>query len=207
MHYFDRAVAAFLAAARLAVTTTVLVAWVIGEFLYRGSALDLHGVGAGWLTLAHLLVPAGFFCVFMTNRRYGPGYAFAQVIAAGAAVIGFALFAGSDFNAVMPLDTVPPLREAAAFGMAFFLASLISITVFDAARGRYWWTAPFFGFLSAAVLFAGVFFPVNYAGSNGGWLMNGAVYMAILAAEGLALLIPFWALRRIVPPVSGFGGY
>jgi hypothetical protein len=31
--------------------------------------------------------------------------------------------------------------------------------------------------------------------------------MGLIAAEGLALLIPFWAMRRMVPPVDGFGGY
>lgn len=201
----DRISAAFFAALRLTVAVSVLLAWVAGIFLYRDTPVPL--LGLSWLTLAHLLVPFGFFCVSLTNRRYGPGYAFAQVVTTSAAVVGIVILAGQDLNAFFPLDSVPPLRESWAFGGAFFAASFVSITAFDGARGPRWWTAPLFGLLSAAIVFAAVFFPALYVGTSVEWPGEGLQYMGVLAGEGLLLLIPFWALRGMVPPVAGFGGY
>lgn len=199
--------AAFFAGLRITLSICVLAAWVAGVFLYRDTQISLFGLGEGWLTLAHLLVPVGFFCIFLTNRRYGPGYAFAQVAGTSAVVGGFVALAGQDINAFVPADSVPPLREAIAFGAAFFVASFVSITAFDGARGPLWWTAPLIGFLSATVIFAVVFFPWLYFGSDAGWMDHGLQFAGLLAGEGLLLLLPFWALRRMVPPMSGFGGY
>lgn len=203
----DALILAFRMAVRAVMAVSVLLAWVIGEFLYRDTPVTVMGVGAGWLTLAHLLVPIGFFCIFLSNRRYGPGLAFVQLAATAATVVGFAALVGDDIHTLLPSDAIPPLREAVAFGSAFFGAALISITVFDGARGPRWWTAPFFGFLSAAILFAVIFFPALYAGTGRLWLFDGLEYMALLAGEGLCLLIPFWTLRRMLPPMGGLGGY
>lgn len=203
----DRLTAALMAALRVLIAVTALLGWVMGVFLYRDTPVVLFDIGTGWLTLAHLLVPAGFFCIFLTNRRYGPGYAFAQVMAAAGTVVGFVILLGPDLGAFIPLDKIPSLREAGAFGGAFVAASFISTIAFDGARGPSWWTAPLFGFLSAAVVFAAVYFPALYAGADPLWLPGGLQYMGMLAVEGLLLLLPFWALRRMIPPMAGFGGY
>jgi hypothetical protein len=146
-------------------------------------------------------------CVHLTNRRYGPAYAFALVVAAAALIIATLILAGDRMLQFVPQDTVPAMREAIGFGAAFFVASLVSIVVFDGTRGAHWWTAPLFGFVTAAVFFAWVFYPVTYAGTGAPWLDHALVYAAVLAGEGILLLLPYWTLRRIVPPISGFGGY
>ncbi|GAA0536693.1 uncharacterized PurR-regulated membrane protein YhhQ (DUF165 family) [Rhizomicrobium palustre] len=203
----EKILGALAATARVAVSVGVLLAWVIGVFLYRDTPVSILGAGQGWLTLAHALVPTGFFCVFLTNRRYGPGYAFVQVLVTAIVVTGFALAAGQDIYQILGPEGVPDMREALAFGGAFILAGFVSITAFDGARGPMWWTAPLVGFLVAAFTFATIFFLASYAGADAEWFSHGATYMGILAGEGILLLIPFWALRRMVPPMSGFGGY
>ncbi len=205
--FTDRLAFALAAAVRLCIAVTALLSWVIGVFLYRDTPVELFGIGTGWLTLAHLLVPVGFFCIFLTNRRYGPGYAFAQVMAAMGAVAGFVVLAGPDVGGFIPLDSIPTMRESGAFGAAFIAASFIATITFDGARGPRWWTAPLFGFLSAAIIFAAVYVPALYAGANPDWPAHTLGYMGVLAAEGIVLLVPFWALRRMVPPMAGFGGY
>ncbi len=200
--------AALIALVRLAASTIVLLAWVAAVWLYRDTPVELLQDGsAPWLTASQLLIPIGFFLVFLTNRRYGPAYAFAQVVLAAIAVVSFILFSGSGFNQYLPLDTIPPVREAAAFGGAFFAATFVSTVVFDGARGPNWWTAPLFGFFSAAIVYGASYFAALYAGTEASWLVHGSEYMGVLAVEGMLLLIPFWALRRMVPPMSGFGGY
>lgn len=203
----NKMAALLMATLRVAVAVAVLLGWMIGVFLYRDTPVTLFQSGTSWLTMAHLLVPVGFFCIFITNRRYGPGYAFAQVLAAVATVAGFVLLAGDEVGAVIPLDTIPAVREAVSFGAAFVAASFVATLAFDGARGPRWWTAPFFGFLTAAIVFAAVYVPALYAGSDPVWLLDGLQYMGVLAIEGILLLLPFWALRRMVPPMAGFGGY
>jgi uncharacterized PurR-regulated membrane protein YhhQ (DUF165 family) len=205
--FFERLGAAIGAILRLTICSAILSAWMVAIYLYRDTAVDVFGIGTGWLTVSHLLVPVGFYCVSMTNRRYGPAYAFAQVVTMLALVGGTVMFARDTLSQIVPLDTVPPLREALAFGGAFIAASFVSIVAFDGARGPRWWTAPLIGFLAAAVVFAAVFFAAGFAGTGAPWLDQGLSYMGLTAAEGLALLVPFWAMRRMVPPLPGFGGY
>lgn len=205
--FLERVGAAVGAILRLAICATILAAWLAAIYLYRDTAVAVFGIGTGWLTVSHLLVPVGFYCVFMTNRRYGPAYAFAQVVMTLALAVGMVLFARDTLSQIVPLDTVPPVREALAFGAAFLAAGFVSIAAFDGARGPRWWTAPLFGFLSAAVVFAAVFFAIGFAGTGTAWLDQGFAYMGLIAAEGLVLLVPFWAMRRMVPPMPGFGGY
>ena len=192
------------AAGRLIVPVLVLLGCISGIYLYRDVPVPLNEVGLPWVTAADLFVPLGFFCVFMTNRRYGPAYAFAQIVTASAIVVVVTLFGRDTVGAALVADPVP-LREAAAFGAAFFVAGFVSIVVFDGARGAYWWTAPLFGFVSAAIVFPFAFFP--FAGIEKAWLVHAGEYAGLLAGTGVVLLIPFYLLRRIIPPVAGFGGY
>ncbi len=199
--------AALTVVVRVAIGVAVLLACVAGIYLYRDTPVALFADSSRWLTASHLLVPVGFFCVFLTNRRYGPAYAFAQVVVTAIVIVGFLLAVGGALNEFLPLDTIPPVREAAAFGAAFFVASFVSTVAFDGARGPHWWTAPLFGYLSAAIIYPALFFAVLLAGSDPSWMYRALEYAGLIAGEGLLLLIPFWLLRRMVPPLSGFGGY
>ncbi|MDE2134137.1 MAG: VUT family protein [Alphaproteobacteria bacterium] len=193
---------------RMVVPVSALLASFVGLYLYRDTPLPLFLDGTtSWLTAGHLLLPVGFFCIHLTNRRYGPAYAFAQVVIASALVTALVVVDGARIGSFLPQDTLPTMREAISFGTAFFIASFISITVFDGARGRHWWTAPLFGFFTAAIFFALIFFPAAYAGSSELWFAHGMKFMGLMAGEGIVLLIPYWLLRGMIPPLSGFGGY
>ena len=86
-----------------------LLAAFVGLYLYRDTPvpLFLDGTGTPWLTAGHFLVGVGFFCIHLTNRRYGPAYAFAQVVIASASVAAFVVFAARDMQGFVPQDTVP----------------------------------------------------------------------------------------------------
>ena len=199
-----RIVEAVAAVLRLIVPVLVLLGCVSGVYLYRDTPVPLESFGLQGITASHLFVPVSFFCVFMTNRRYGPAFAFAQVVITSAIVVAMSLFGSDTVKTALAVDPVP-VREAAAFGGAFFVASFVSIVVFDAARGAYWFTAPLFGFISAAIVFPFAFFP--FAGISVSWLADAVQFAGLVAGEGLLLLIPFFFLRRIIAPMSGFGGY
>lgn len=197
-----------LAVLRLTLLTFALLAWVAGLYLYRDTPVDLSGFGAEtpWLTVSHLLVLFGFFIVGLTNRRYGPAYAFAQVLLTGAVVAALSVFGQGSIDGTIPMETVPPLHEAVSFAVAFLVASFVSIVAFEGARGPHWWTAPLIGFLAAGIVYPVVFFALQI-GSDAAWLGHGLQYITVMAAGALLLLVPFWLMRAIVPPTAGFGGY
>ncbi|MDE2500831.1 MAG: VUT family protein [Alphaproteobacteria bacterium] len=207
--FWEKTAAVLTAVLRMILPVLSLLACFAALYLYRDTPMPLFldGTGTPWLTASHLLVPLAFLCVHLTNRRYGPAYAFAQVVIVSALVVGLVLFAGDQIAPYLPQSTLPTMREAIGLGAAFFAASFVSIVVFDGARGARWWTAPLFGFLSAAVFFALIFFPTAYAGTGALWLAHSVKYMGLLMGEGVLLLIPYWMLRGIVQPLSGFGGY
>jgi uncharacterized PurR-regulated membrane protein YhhQ (DUF165 family) len=196
------------AVARLIVPVVMLLLSFAAVYLYLDTpATSVAGsVDGHWLTMGHLLVPVTFLCVHLTNRRYGPAYAFAQVVLSLTAAVAFVVFVAPDLRSYAPIRTVPDLRVAAAFGGAFFVASFISIVVFDGARGPRWWMAPLLGMLASVVIFGLVFYPAAYAG-NGDWTHRMAVHLEFLAALAVLSLLPYWVLRGFVRPLPGYNGY
>jgi uncharacterized PurR-regulated membrane protein YhhQ (DUF165 family) len=164
----------------------------------------IGGPSMPWLSLGHLLVPLSFLCVHLTNRRYGPATAFAQVVVALAVAAAIVMFVTPDLPPV--IRAVPDLRIAGAFAGAFFVASFVSIIVFDGARGPRWWMAPLLGMLTAVVIFALLFYPAAYAGA-GDWTGRMIVHLAYLSALAVLSLVPYWILRGLVRPLPGYNGY
>jgi uncharacterized PurR-regulated membrane protein YhhQ (DUF165 family) len=195
-------------ASQLLLPVALLLSALASVYLYLDADVPgFVGTERAWMTRGHLLVPAAFFVIALTNRRYGAGVAFAQVTAALAIAFGVAVFAPDAFQSAISASARPTPRVVGAFGLAFFAASMMSIVVFDATRGPRWWTAPFVSAVASALVFAAIFCPAAYAGVSANWLQQMFVYGGVLAAVGIVLLIPYWLLRPIVPPLSGFGGY
>lgn len=194
------------AAARLVAPVTALLLGFVAVYLYLDTPVAFMNAGAGWLTVGHLLVPVCFLSVHLTNRRYGPSYAFAQVVLALAVAVAFIMFAVPRLADFVPFTIVPDMRAAFAFGGAFLGAGFLSIVVFDGARGPRWWVAPLLGLVSSAVLFCLIYYPAAYAGAAA-WTGRMLTHMELLAGVAVLLLVPYWSLRAIVRPLPGFGGY
>lgn len=198
----------FQAVGRLIVPVIMLLLSFAAVYLYLDTPVTvLVGSTDGqWLTLGHLLLPLSFFAVHLTNRRYGPSYAFAQVVIALALGAVFVLFAVPQLGGLIAFKFVPDLRTAGSFAGAFFLASFISIVVFDGARGPRWWIAPLLGMASAVTLFCLIYYPAAYAGVTP-WTHQMLLHMELLMAIAVLALIPYWLLRGFVRPMPGFNGY
>jgi uncharacterized PurR-regulated membrane protein YhhQ (DUF165 family) len=196
---------------RIFLPVLLLLGALAASYLYLDTPAPVHlavpSLGAASLTVGHLIVPLAFFAIALTNRRYGATYAFAQVLLAlGLAVAAFA-FQGDALRASLPAAVQPGPRILGAFAGAFLLASLVSILVFDGARGPRWWTAPLLSLLAGGAIFTGTFAPLAFAGTDTTWIQPALNYGALLAGASVALLVPYWMLRGLVPPLSGFGGY
>jgi uncharacterized PurR-regulated membrane protein YhhQ (DUF165 family) len=199
------------AVGRVFLPVLLLLGALAASYLYLDTAapaqLAVPSFGATSLTMGHLIVPLCFFAVALTNRRYGASYAFAQVVIALALAVAAFVFQGDALRASLPVAVQPGPRILGAFAGAFLLSSLISILVFDGARGPRWWTAPLLSLLVGGVVFTSVFAPLAFAGTDTAWIQPALNYGALLAGAAVALLIPYWMLRGLVPPLPGFGGY
>lgn len=176
-------------------------------FLYGDQPAPWFGPSvAEWLTVGHLIVPLTFFAIQITNRRYGAGYAFAQIVLTWA-LGGIVLAAAGLGLPVLGGRILPGMNEVFGFGAALFVAQLFSVLIFDRTRGPRWWVAPLLASMWGGVLFCAIAFPLAYSGTAIDWSPRLLVYAEIMAAASVLLLLPYWFLRRIVPPLSGFGGY
>ena len=187
----------------------VLLLGLLGAlaFLYGDRPVIWFGPAtAQWLTIGHLILPLTFFAIELTNRRYGAAHAFAQ-IGLTWTLGGFLLFAMVQDLPVLAGRALPPVNEIAGYGSALFVAQLFSVFVFDRTRGPRWWMAPLQASLWGGLLFCLIAFPLAYNGTAVDWFARLAIYAQITMAASVLMLVPYWLLRRVVPPLSGFGGY
>lgn len=199
----------FLALARLIFPVFLLVTAAAAALIYGSEPAPWLGngdVGGKPFDMGLLALPAILFIVQLTNRRYGAGYAFTQVLAGVAAIIAGAMYASDDLM-LLRGSPLPDQRLLLAFGSGLLVGQLFSIFVFDRLRGPQWWQAPFFGLLFGGVATALVAYPAAYLGTGADWFLPMVTYIGITVAASIALLVPYWLLRGLIAPLSGFGGY
>ncbi|HEV2561168.1 MAG TPA: hypothetical protein VGT78_03415 [Rhizomicrobium sp.] len=198
---------ALLAPLHLVLPVALLMSISAAAYLYGDMPVKYFaGTAAQWITPGHLLLPLTFLAIHITNRRYGAGFALAQVIGAWALGGAALWYAGNDMAAFVT-RTPPQAREIFAFGGALFVAQIFCVLVFDRTRGPRWWQAPLLASLWGAVLLCLIAFPAAYAGTNVDWVSHMLTYLGINVVMANAMVLPYWAIRGMVPPMSGFGGY
>jgi uncharacterized PurR-regulated membrane protein YhhQ (DUF165 family) len=203
----SRVLGAMGAAFRLVIPVALLLITGAAAFLYSNIAVTwITGPNDTWLTMGQVLLPVTFLAVHLTNRRYGPVYAAAQVVA-GWIVGALAFQAMHTQLAALANVALPGGREVMGFGLGLLLAQLSAVFVFDRTRGPRWWSGPLFASLWGAMVLCFVAYPAAYAGTATEWVNHMFVNLWLAAGMGVALLIPYWAFRPIVQPLSGFNGY
>jgi uncharacterized PurR-regulated membrane protein YhhQ (DUF165 family) len=159
---------------------------------------------SAWFTWSHVLLALAFVTIQLTNRRYGPDYAFAQVVLS-LGLCGAILFVQP--QQLLPASSMPTVRESMAFVIAFLASGFLSIIAFDGSRGAQWWRAPLIGYIVVGASFVLLFYPAAYAGSDVYWCEHMRIHAGVLVLAAVAGLLPYWLLRSSVPPLPGFGGY
>ena len=119
-----------------------------------------------WLTWGAFTYPFAFLVTDVMNRVHGAAAARRVVLAGFVVGVLWSLVAAG-------LDQTT-LRIAIGSGLAFFVAQLSDIAIFDAFRNRRWWVAPFLSSLIGSALDTALFFGIAFAASlphdaNTGW--------------------------------------
>ena len=113
-----------------------------------------------WLTWGAFTYPLAFLVTDLMNRTYGARTA-RRVVFAGFVVGLICSFVGTQFHGEFgPLVT---LRIALASGIAFLVAQLIDVGVFDRFREGTWWRAPLLSSLVGSSIDTILFFSIAFS--------------------------------------------
>lgn len=160
-----------LAMAAIVVTSNILVLYPLGAYLTWGA----------------LTYPFAFLVTDLINRLYGPQAARRVVLAGFVTGIACSLILG----AFSPLVT---LRVALGSGLAFLVAQLLDVGLFNRLRVGAWWRAPLVSTLVASTVDTAIFFTVAFSAALT-WL-EPANDVSWAAATGPILGLgpdaPFW---------------
>jgi uncharacterized integral membrane protein (TIGR00697 family) len=149
-----------------------------------------HPIGT-WLTWGAFTYPLAFLVSDIVNRLEGPTAA-RRVVYAGF-LVGLACSAiGTQIMGEFgPLVT---LRVALGSAIAFLLAQLLDIMIFDRLRRQAWWKAPFISTFAGSTLDTAIFFTIAFSASLSFIEPGNDVSWAAEAVPllGVGSPVPFW---------------
>jgi queuosine precursor transporter len=134
---------------------------------------------ADYLTWGAFSYPFAFLVTDLTNRHFGASDARRVVYA------GFVI-------AVLLSAWLATPRIAAASGLAFLLAQLLDVEIFDRLRRHAWWMPPFLSSLVSSALDTAVFFSLAFSCSAA--ICSALAVVGIHDACGEGLPWATWAL-------------
>ncbi len=115
-----------------------------------------------WLTWGAFTYPFAFLVTDVMNRVYGVGPA-RKVVLAGFVVGVICSVIGTQIMGEFgPLVT---LRIALGSGLAFLMAQLLDVAVFDRLRAGHWWRAPLVSTLLGSSVDTAIFFTIAFSGA------------------------------------------
>ena len=137
------------------------------------------------LTYGAFSYPIAFLITDLSNRRYGKNTAKKIVY------LGFALGVFLTFYFSTNYSDLISIRIAIGSGIAFLVAQLIDVNIFDKLRNKIWYTAPLVSSLIGSTIDTFLFFSISFYGTGISWvtLSFGDLFVKIFVA--LAMLIPF----------------
>jgi hypothetical protein len=128
----------------LAMSALVVASNILVQFLF-----------GNWLTWGAFTYPFAFLVTDVMNRVYGPAAARRVVLAGFVVGIASSLVA-SQFDATTQ-------RIAVGSGLAFLVAQMTDVAVFNRLRAGAWWRAPLVSTLAGASLDTLIFFSIAFA--------------------------------------------
>jgi uncharacterized integral membrane protein (TIGR00697 family) len=133
----------------IAMAIVVVASNILVQFLY-----------GNWLTYGAFTYPLAFLVTDLMNRVYGASTARRVVFAGFVVGIGCSFIGTQIMGEFGPLVT---LRIAIGSGMAFLIAQMIDVSIFDRLRGGNWWRAPLVSTVVGSSLDTAIFFTIAFS--------------------------------------------
>ena len=137
------------------------------------------------LTYGAFSYPVAFLITDLANRSYGKLVARKIVYIGFIIGISFTLFFSTNFSDLISI------RIAFGSGIAFIVAQLLDVHIFDQLRRKKWFIAPLTSSLAGSTIDTFLFFSISFYATGIPWftLALGDLTVKILVA--LVMLIPF----------------
>ena len=145
-----------LAMATIVVASNILVQFFVGD----------------WLTWGAFTYPFAFLVTDLMNRIHGKDAA-RKVVFFGFVVGIVCSFIGTQVMVEIAPDFIAPavtLRVAIGSAIAFLIAQLVDVAIFDRLRAGTWWRAPLASTLVGSTLDTAIFFFIAFSATASGVL-------------------------------------
>jgi uncharacterized PurR-regulated membrane protein YhhQ (DUF165 family) len=147
------------------------------------------------LTYGAFSYPIAFLITDLANRSFG------KIVARKIVYFGF--FLGIGFTIIFSTDFVDyiSIRIAIGSGIAFLIAQLVDIQIFDKLRKKEWFIAPLTSSIIGSTIDTFLFFSISFYATGVPWVTLSLGDLTVKILVALAMLIPFRLLLKAFKPV------
>jgi len=139
----------------------------------------------GILTYGAFSYPIAFLITDLANRSYGKLIARKIVYIGFVIGIAFTLFFSTNFSDLISV------RIAIGSGIAFLVAQLLDVKIFDQLRKKKWFVAPLTSSFVGSIVDTFLFFSISFYGTGIPWVTLSFGDLAVKILVTLTMLIPF----------------
>tara|TARA_B100000579_G_C22760594_1_gene818733 strand:+ start:154 stop:702 length:549 start_codon:yes stop_codon:yes gene_type:complete len=137
------------------------------------------------LTYGAFSYPIAFLITDLANRFYGKFVARKIVYIGFFIGVSFTLFFSTNFSELISV------RIAVGSGIAFIVAQLIDVQIFDKLRKKKWFVAPLTSSFIGSIVDTFLFFSISFYGTEVPWITLSLGDLSIKIFVALIMLIPF----------------
>ena len=145
-----------------------------------------------FLTYGAFSYPIAFLITDLSNRRYGKNKA-KQIV-----YLGFSIGVFLTFYFSTNYSDLISIRIAIGSGVAFLVAQLIDVNIFDKLRNKIWYAAPLVSSLIASTVDTFIFFSIAFYGTSTNWITLSIGDLLIKIIVALIMLVPFRLLINYI---------
>ena len=147
------------------------------------------------LTYGAFTYPIAFLITDLANRSFGKLMARKIVYLGFVLGIGFTVLFSTDFADFISI------RIAIGSGIAFLVAQLLDVQIFDNLRKKEWYIAPLTSSLIGSTVDTFLFFSISFYGTVVPWFTLALGDLAVKISVTLVMLIPFRLLLKTFKPI------
>ena len=156
--------------------------------------INHYGLGE-ILTYGAFSYPMAFLITDLANRSYGKVVA-RQIVYIGFTIgISFTLLFSTNFGDLISI------RIAFGSGIAFLVAQLLDVKIFDSLRKKNWFIAPLTSSILGSIVDTFLFFSISFYATGIPWITLSLGDLTVKILVALTMLIPFRLLLKTFKPV------
>ena len=144
------------------------------------------------LTYGAFSYPIAFLITDLANRTYG------KFVARKIVYIGFIIGVSFTFFFSTNFSDLISVRIAIGSGIAFMVAQLLDVQIFDKLRKKKWFVAPLTSSLFGSTVDTFLFFSISFYATGIPWVTLSLGDLAVKIFVALTMLIPFRLLLSTI---------